>query len=259
MDNNNLFATDLSREFDVVNRNSVVNLLDEVDRIRKDSSKTSVDPLESKHDDSLPSTTGKVLPDLKVTPDSRVPDTKLPDTKAPSDMKVPPDKQSSDQQEHNKNKQEENVKKPSKAEMVVDKVKGVLDEDKEAAKSPNQFDRESLELINKFRRKHDLPALKFDPRLQLIARVHSRYQDKYGLGHDENRPGWQSPADRMSRVGMGSRFAGECAGYGPIRSPKELVQMWIDSPPHREILLSPDAHFAGVSKYKQGATFNISY
>lgn len=142
-----------------------------------------------------------------------------------------------------------------RAESVVDEVKGVSNSDKQRAKSMSSFEEESLRMINDFRRKNGLAPVDFDPRLQLIALVHSKYQDAHGLGHDENRPGWQSPGQRMRQVGL--KGWAENSAYGSLSTPRQLVQMWIDSPGHRRALLDPNVRIAGISKYGKGATLDL--
>lgn len=119
----------------------------------------------------------------------------------------------------------------------------------------SEFEQESLRLINNFRRKNGLHAVQFDPRLQQIALVHSQYQDAHGLGHNENRRGWETPSRRMQQVGLNGWA--ENAGYGQFRTPQQLIQMWIDSPGHRRALLDPNVKIAGISKYGKGATLDL--
>jgi len=91
--------------------------------------------------------------------------------------------------------------------------------------------------------------------LQLIALVHSKYQDENGLGHNENRSGWVSPKQRMNQVGLNGWA--ENAAYGSITTPKQLVDMWIKSAGHRAALLDRNVKIAGISKVGRGATLDM--
>ena len=146
-------------------------------------------------------------------------------------------------------------RRDDRQERVVDSVAGVSEKDKERAKEQNAFDAKTLALINKYRKQNNLGPVSFDPRLQLIALEHSKWQDANGLGHQENRPGWETVQRRMSKVGL-SGWA-ENAGYGAIASPEQLVNMWIQSAPHRRALLDPNVRIAGVSKFGKGATLDM--
>ena len=45
----------------------------------------------------------------------------------------------------------------------------------------------------------------------------------------------------------GTSWAGEALIRGTLLTPRSMVDLWMDSPPHREILLSPRARRAGVA------------
>lgn len=45
----------------------------------------------------------------------------------------------------------------------------------------------------------------------------------------------------------GTTWAGEALVRGAQLTPRSMVDLWMDSPPHREILLSPRARYAGVA------------
>lgn len=145
---------------------------------------------------------------------------------------------------------------PTRAEQVVDNVRGVSDRDKEDAKEMSSYEQESLRLINNFRQRNGLDPVTFDPRLQLSALVHSKYQNENGLGHSENERGWETPSKRMAQVGVKSWI--ENAAYGHMPTPESLVNMWINSPGHRAALLNKNAQIAGVSKQGRGATLNMA-
>lgn len=160
-----------------------------------------------------------------------------------------------EQEEHDQQNQSSR-RRNEDAERVVDQVKGVSVEDKQLAKTPTKFEEETLRLINDKRAATGDPNVKpleFDPRLQLAALQHSKYQNEHGLTHQEDREGWESPSQRLANVGLkGWR---ENAALGNI-SAQQLVDLWFESPPHRAALLARGTTKAGISKYGKGSTFN---
>ena len=92
-----------------------------------------------------------------------------------------------------------------------------------------------LHLINKEREKADLEPLKPDHRLNRAARTHSLNMAKQKqMAHELDGKG---PADRMKDVGYRLRTYGENCGVGS-RTPAQAVQMWLNSPPHKESILT---------------------
>ncbi|MFN8554424.1 MAG: thioredoxin domain-containing protein [Candidatus Obscuribacterales bacterium] len=127
-------------------------------------------------------------------------------------------------------------------------------QEREVAFSPNAAEQRTLDLINNERRRHRLPDLVHDPRLQMIANRHTDYQVRYGMTHNENTPGWQNVSQRMSQVGLeGWR---ENAGSGAF-TPESLVQMWMNSPGHRAAILGT-GNIGAVCIRNGKATFNLT-
>ncbi len=126
--------------------------------------------------------------------------------------------------------------------------------EKEVAFTPSSAEQRTMDLINNERRRHRLPDLVHDPRLQMIANRHTDYQVKYGMTHNENTPGWQNVSQRMQQVGLeGWR---ENAGTGAF-TPESLVQMWMNSPGHRAAILGT-GNIGAVSIRNGKATFNLT-
>jgi thiol-disulfide isomerase/thioredoxin len=126
--------------------------------------------------------------------------------------------------------------------------------EKEQAFNPSSDEQRTLELINKERRRHRLPDVIQDPRLQIIASRHTDYQISHGMTHNENTPGWQNVAQRMKQVGLqGWR---ENAATGSF-TPETLVQMWMNSKGHRDAILG-QGNIAAVSIRRGKATFNLT-
>jgi uncharacterized protein YkwD len=104
---------------------------------------------------------------------------------------------------------------------------------------PHKLRSALLCLVNRKRATEGLPALRRDRKLQKAAGRHARDM----VRHDyfaHQRPGGPDLTERLDRAGWhGSRW-GETIAYGCGRasSPKATLRGWLDSPPHREILLS---------------------
>lgn len=110
-------------------------------------------------------------------------------------------------------------------------------------------------LIGAVRAERGLGPLAPDGRLAHAAQVHA--SDMVGRGYFAHRsPGGSDVGDRLARAGWkpasGSWWAGEIlvAGSGPSSTPRRLVAAWLQSPPHRAVLLSarPDAIGIGVRR-----------
>jgi uncharacterized protein YkwD len=95
-----------------------------------------------------------------------------------------------------------------------------------------------LRLIDSTRRSHGLPALRDSPSLCTSARRQSRYM----LVHDH--------FGHLATIRASSRFSlkGEALAMysGWRRRPRKVLRMWLNSPPHRALVLSPRYRFAGV-------------
>jgi uncharacterized protein YkwD len=106
--------------------------------------------------------------------------------------------------------------------------------------------------INVERAKHGLPALPVDPRVATAASRHARdmVRRRY-FAH--RRAGGPSLSKRLKRVGWRGRAAGEAIAYGcgTSATPLATLRMWLNSPPHRAILLGSGWSAAGVGMSRQ--------
>jgi len=61
-------------------------------------------------------------------------------------------------------------------------------------------------------------------------------------------PSGQTVSDRARRAGYGGERLGENIGWGSgsLATPSAIVHAWMNSPPHRRIILTPDFRDAGV-------------
>jgi uncharacterized protein YkwD len=101
--------------------------------------------------------------------------------------------------------------------------------------------------INAERARHGLRALPADRRVQRAAGRHARDMvRRHYFAH--KRAGGPSLGSRLTRAGSHFRGAGEAIAYGcgGLGTPLSTLRMWLNSPPHRAILLDPSWRNAGV-------------
>ncbi len=99
-----------------------------------------------------------------------------------------------------------------------------------------------LQKINQARAAHGAPPLRLGARLQRAARAHSRAMVRSGsFAHG----GWYR---RLRRHGVRARALGETLawGVGAKGTAAAIVDMWLDSPPHRETMLHRGFRRIGV-------------
>ena len=103
-------------------------------------------------------------------------------------------------------------------------------------------ERSVLAEMNRVRAQHGLAPLRFDASLQRAARAHTRSMvSRNVFTHGDF-------ASRMRRFGARGPFLAEnlAWGSGSASTPRALVQMWLNSPPHRRNLLRPGFRRVGV-------------
>ena len=94
-------------------------------------------------------------------------------------------------------------------------------------------------LVNKARTRAGLPGFAWNRALARAATRHARDMSRRGyFGH--RRAGGPSMARRVRTAGFRGRRVGEAIAYGcgSSSTPLSVVRMWLNSPPHRAILLS---------------------
>lgn len=111
------------------------------------------------------------------------------------------------------------------------------------ATAPDTYEKRVQRLVNKRRANHDLPRLRMAACADNVAEDWSYYL----AANDEFFH--QSMSDVLDRCD--ARYAGETLGRGAI-SPKTLVTMWMNSPAHKDVLLSKHARRIGVGAYVSG-------
>ena len=118
---------------------------------------------------------------------------------------------------------------------------------------PNIDDVKALEaevvrLVNVERAKAGLPALKQNWELCRVARYKSQDMiDKKYFAHQS--PTYGSPFDMMKSFGIKYLAAGENIAYGQ-KTPAEVMQSWMNSPGHRNNILSSGYYEIGVGAAK---------
>ena len=120
---------------------------------------------------------------------------------------------------------------------------------------PNGFEHETVAEINLRRALVSLPAVTMDVRLMEAAQLHSDDMAANDfLSHTGT--GGTTMVDRVEAAGYLSWLAlGEAVAAG-YQTPADVVQGWIDSPPHRAILLgSPYVHIGIGHAFSASATY----
>jgi uncharacterized protein YkwD len=117
--------------------------------------------------------------------------------------------------------------------------------------STQQAERTALCLMNQRRAKRGLRKLRYNPDLAAAAQNHSAEMDALNY-FDHNSPSGSSPVSRVRAAGYlagaGSWGIGEniASGSGDASTPKGIITMWMNSPGHRQIMLSRDFRHVGI-------------
>jgi len=111
--------------------------------------------------------------------------------------------------------------------------------------------------INEARRLHNLPLLLYSYELSIAAQVHSEdmlfVPGILHVGSNGSRP-----EERQYRYGWGGYYAGEAVAWG-WEGPQPVVEFWVNSPPHRVIIMNPNATHVGVGYAANANAPNIWY
>lgn len=118
---------------------------------------------------------------------------------------------------------------------------------------PSAFESEVVFWINFERSLVPAPILELDVRLQAAARRHSLDMLINGVQWPDPHTGsdGSTPPQRISEAGYVWTTLGETIGLGHT-TPREVVDGWMDSPLHRDILLDPAFIHVGVG-YEPGS------
>lgn len=104
-----------------------------------------------------------------------------------------------------------------------------------------------VQLVNAERQKYGLPALYYDSAISDVARTKSQDMavNNY-FGH--NSPTYGMASDMLLKFGITWSAWGENIASGQD-TPKIVVYKWMNSPTHRQNILSPHFTFIGVGYY----------
>ncbi len=98
-------------------------------------------------------------------------------------------------------------------------------------------------LINRERKKRGLPSLHQNKSLQKSSDWQAADMESYAY-FDHSRPDGPEFVDRILKYGYSTGASGYEIGENiawassPIASPKQMVKLWMNSPPHRENILT---------------------
>lgn len=110
------------------------------------------------------------------------------------------------------------------------------------------LENEVIQLVNAERAKRGLPALTANWEVGRVARYKS--QDMINKGYfSHNSPTYGTPFNMMENFGIKFSAAGENIAYGQ-RTPQEVMNAWMNSPGHRNNILSTSYTQIGVGLAK---------
>jgi len=117
--------------------------------------------------------------------------------------------------------------------------------------SLDALDNSIVAQINVVRRSHGLRLVRLNAQLHQSAGGHSRAMATYGFFAHESRDGtvfWKRVKRDYSESGYRTWSVGETLAYSSESlDAAGTVRMWMNSPPHRKVLLSPSWRDVGVS------------
>jgi uncharacterized protein YkwD len=104
-----------------------------------------------------------------------------------------------------------------------------------------------IDLTNAERKKADLPPLKANAQLMAAARSHAANMAKQEKA--EHVLDDKKPTDRVKEAGYKYSRFGENVAWNP-QDPKEALEGWMNSPPHKEKILNKEYKEIGVAVAK---------
>jgi len=111
------------------------------------------------------------------------------------------------------------------------------------------YEDEVIRLVNEERVKNGLPVLAANGDLAKIARM--KAEDMIDNGYFSHlSPTYGSPEDMLNQYAPKVLFSGECIAGG--KTPDYVFTAWMDSPPHKNILLKESADCIGVGMATDG-------
>ncbi|MBD0379960.1 CAP domain-containing protein [Paenibacillus sedimenti] len=114
--------------------------------------------------------------------------------------------------------------------------------------SQSSYADQVVTLVNQERTKAGLKPLAVDKSLAVMAldKAKDMYNNQY---FDHTSPTYGSPFEMMSAYGIQYKYAGENIAMGQ-KTPQDVMKAWMNSPGHRQNILSPNFTKIGVGYYK---------
>ena len=114
----------------------------------------------------------------------------------------------------------------------------------------SSYEKEVIRLVNEIRAKNSLGTLKEDWELSRVARYKSEDM-KNNNYFSHTSPTYGSPFDMMKKFGISYRSAAENIAKGQ-KTPREVVNAWMNSSGHRANILNKNYTHIGVGYVKSG-------
>lgn len=114
----------------------------------------------------------------------------------------------------------------------------------------SSYEKEVIRLVNEIRAKNSLGTLKEDWELSRVARYKSEDM-KNNNYFSHTSPTYGSPFDMMKKFGISYRGAAENIAKGQ-KTPREVVNAWMNSSGHRANILNKNYTHIGVGYVKSG-------
>lgn len=109
--------------------------------------------------------------------------------------------------------------------------------------------------INRFRAQHGLAPVRLDRRLSLASRRHSLSMARgHYFAHDSSGGPWSNRVRAASHADEVGEVLAYLRGASQRRQPGAVVSLWINSPPHRAVMLTPGFRRLGVGRARSGRT-----
>lgn len=108
-----------------------------------------------------------------------------------------------------------------------------------------------LDLVNEYREEEGLPALEMDEQLYEAANIRARELTEL---YSHSRPDGRTCFTVFDEVGFDRCYGGENIAYteGELSTAKTIMQLWMDSPDHRDNILNTKGSRIGIGYYTVG-------
>ena len=125
-----------------------------------------------------------------------------------------------------------------------------------------------IRLVNEIRSERGLATVEIDNTLMMAARFHAQTCAQLeNPNHDIMFHNWgpyatDPNADHGASFNAATAFGAQLSwtggnGAAGQTTPEELVQGWMDSPPHRAYMLSPEHRYIGAGSHVGGPPYGI--